>query len=225
MVQNSSKCFVPNSSYKPHNSMKKKKSDYHLHFKGDNSSQKELSNLPKLTQLAKNETDIQAPCSLVPQSTCHRQFPQGQTMPLLQSTQNKLTRCNMKTNAQPPLTTVQDPDTLPVISTLWQPNQTSHAPQTLHAAAAKQLQSCPTLWDPIDGSPPGSSVRGILQARTLEWVALSFSKAYMHAKSLQSCPTLCDPMDSSAPGSLVHRIFQARILEWVVISFSTNTSY
>ena len=45
------------------------------------------------------------------------------------------------------------------------------------AAAAKSLQSCPTLWDPIDGSPPGSTVPGILQARTLEWVAISFSNA------------------------------------------------
>ena len=48
------------------------------------------------------------------------------------------------------------------------------------AAAAKSLQSCPTLCDPIDGSPPGSPIPGILQARTLEWVAISFSmkKAY-----------------------------------------------
>ena len=45
------------------------------------------------------------------------------------------------------------------------------------AAAAKSLQSCPTLCDPIDGSPLGSSVPGILQARTLEWVAMSFSSA------------------------------------------------
>ena len=43
--------------------------------------------------------------------------------------------------------------------------------------AAKSLQSCPTLCDPIDGSPPGSLVPGILQARTLEWVAISFSNA------------------------------------------------
>ena len=42
-------------------------------------------------------------------------------------------------------------------------------------SAAKSLQSCPTLWDPIDGSPPGSPVPGILQARTLEWVAIFFS--------------------------------------------------
>ena len=45
------------------------------------------------------------------------------------------------------------------------------------AAAAKSLQSCPTLCDPKDGSPPGSTVPGILQARTLEWVAISFSSA------------------------------------------------
>ena len=45
------------------------------------------------------------------------------------------------------------------------------------AAAAKSLQSCPTLCDPRDGSLPGSSVPGILQARTLEWVAISFSNA------------------------------------------------
>ena len=44
-------------------------------------------------------------------------------------------------------------------------------------AAAKLLQSCPTLCDPIDGSPPGSAVPGILQARTVEWVAISFSNA------------------------------------------------
>ena len=47
----------------------------------------------------------------------------------------------------------------------------------VRAAAAKSLQSCPTLCDPIDGSPPGFPVPGILQARTLEWVAISFSNA------------------------------------------------
>ena len=50
-------------------------------------------------------------------------------------------------------------------------------PHAAAAAAAKSLQSCLTLCDPIDGSPPGSPVPGILQARTLEWVAMSFSKA------------------------------------------------
>ena len=97
------------------------------------------------------------------------------------------------------------------------------------AAAAKSLQSCPTLCDPINSSPPGSTVPGILQARTLEWVAISFSSAWRWrssystaaaAKSLQSCPTLCDPIDSSPPGSPVPEILQARTLEWVAISFS-----
>ena len=46
------------------------------------------------------------------------------------------------------------------------------------AAAAKSLQSCPTLCDPIDGSPPGSPIPGILQARTPEWVAISFFNAW-----------------------------------------------
>ena len=92
------------------------------------------------------------------------------------------------------------------------------------AATAKSLHSCPTLCDPIDSSPPGSSIPGILQARILEWVAISFSNACMHAKSLQSCPTLCDPIDGSPPGSSVYRILQARLLEWVVISFSSPSA-
>ena len=50
-------------------------------------------------------------------------------------------------------------------------------PETNIVAAAKLLQSCPTLCDPVDGSPSGSPVPGILQARTLEWVAISFSNA------------------------------------------------
>jgi len=90
------------------------------------------------------------------------------------------------------------------------------------AAAAKSLQSCPTLWDPIDGSSPGSPVPGILQARTLEWVAISYSKC-MKLKSesevVQSCPTLSDPMDFSPPGSSIHGIFQARGLQWGAIAF------
>ena len=56
----------------------------------------------------------------------------------------------------------------------------------LAAAAAKSLQLCPTLCDPIDGSPTGSSVPGILQARILEWVAIAFSEPLNRtAKSLQ----------------------------------------
>ena len=90
------------------------------------------------------------------------------------------------------------------------------------AAAAKSLQLRPTLCDPVDGSPPDSSVPGILQARILEWVAISFSSAFMHAKSLQSCLTLCDPMDCSLPGSSIHGIFQARVLEWGAIALSKH---
>ena len=52
-----------------------------------------------------------------------------------------------------------------------------NAPFLENAAAAKSLQSCPTLRDPIDGSPPGSPIPGIIQAGTLEWVAISFSSA------------------------------------------------
>ena len=76
------------------------------------------------------------------------------------------------------------------------------------AAAAKSHQSCPTLCDPIDSSPPGSPVPGILQARTLEWVLVT------------QYPTLGSSTDCSPSGSSVHGIFQARILEWVAIPFS-----
>ena len=65
-----------------------------------------------------------------------------------------------------------------------------------YAAAAKSLQSCPTLCDPIDGSPPGSPVPGILQARTLEWVAISFSNAWkwkVEVKSLSRVRLLATP--------------------------------
>ena len=69
------------------------------------------------------------------------------------------------------------------------------------AATAKSLQSCPTLCDPIDGSPPGSPIPGILQARTLEWVAISFSSAWKWKVKVKSfsCARLCDPMDCSLP--------------------------
>ena len=85
-------------------------------------------------------------------------------------------------------------------------------------------QSCLTPSDPMDCSPPGSSVHGIFQARVLEWGAIAFSKmlyaAAAAAKSLQSCPTLCDPIDGSPRGSPIPGILQARTLEWVAISFS-----
>ena len=67
---------------------------------------------------------------------------------------------------------------------------------TIAAAAAKSLQSCPTLCDPTDGSPPGSPVPGILQARTLEWVAIPFSTAWkwkVKVKSLSRVQLLATP--------------------------------
>ena len=89
-------------------------------------------------------------------------------------------------------------------------------------AAAKSLQSCLTLCDPTDGSPRGSPVPGILQARTQ--VGCHFLLPCLKVKSgsevAQSCPTLSDPVDCSLPGSSVHGIFQARVLEWGAIAFS-----
>ena len=75
------------------------------------------------------------------------------------------------------------------------------------AAAAKSLQSCPTMCDPIDGSPPGSPVPGILQARTLEWVAMSFSNAEkwkVKVKSLSRVRLLVTPWTTAyqAPPSM-----------------------
>ena len=75
------------------------------------------------------------------------------------------------------------------------------------------------LCDPIDGNPLGSSVPGIIQARILEWVAISFSDLIT-----KSCLTLCDPMDHSPPGPSVHGISQARILKWVANPFSRGSS-
>ena len=75
--------------------------------------------------------------------------------------------------------------------------------------------------DTMDCSPPGSSVRGISQAKILEWVVI-FSDT--HTEVTQSCLTLCDPMDYSLPDSSVHGIFQAWTLEWVVVSFSRGSS-
>ena len=74
-------------------------------------------------------------------------------------------------------------------------------------AVAKSLQSCPTLCDPIDGSPPGSPIPGILQARTLEWVAISFSNAWkwkVKVKSLSRVRLLATPWTAAhqAPPSM-----------------------
>ena len=92
---------------------------------------------------------------------------------------------------------------------------------TAAAAAAASLQSCPTLCDPIDGSPPGFPIPRILQTRTLEWVAVSFSNACMHAccvtsvmsdslRSHRQQPTRLHPWDSPGKNTGVgcHFLFQ-----------------
>ena len=90
------------------------------------------------------------------------------------------------------------------------------------AAAAKLLQSCPTLCNPIDGSPPGSPVPGILQARTLEWVAISSSNAWKWKVKVKflSRVRLFVTHGLQPTRLLLHGIFQARLLEWVAIAFS-----
>ena len=87
-------------------------------------------------------------------------------------------------------------------------------------AAAKSLQSCLTLCNPRDGSPPGFPVPGI--PRQERWSGLPFPSPMHKSESevAQSCPTLSDSMDCSLPGSSVHGIFQARVLEWGAIAFS-----
>ena len=91
-----------------------------------------------------------------------------------------------------------------------------------YAAAAKLRQLCPTLCDPIDGSPPGSAVPGF--SRQEHWSGLPFPSPMLESESesevAQSCPAISDPMDCSLPGSSIHGIFQIRVLEWVAISFS-----
>ena len=93
------------------------------------------------------------------------------------------------------------------------------------ASAVKLLQSCPTLCDPIDSSPPGSPVPGILQARTLEWVDISFCNAWkwkMKVKSLCRVRFFVISWTAAyqAPPSM--RFFQATVLEWGAITFSVE---
>ena len=94
------------------------------------------------------------------------------------------------------------------------------------AAAAKSLQSCPTLCDPIDSSPPGSPIPGDSPGKNTG-VGCHFLLQCLKVKSesvvAQSCPTLRDPMDWSLPGSSAHGIFQSRVLEWGAIAFSVHS--
>ena len=90
-------------------------------------------------------------------------------------------------------------------------------------AAAKSLQSCPTLCNPIDGSPPRLRRPWDSPGKNTG-VGCHFLLQCMKVKSesevTESCPTLSDPMDCSPPGSSVYGIFQARVLEWGALAFS-----
>ena len=87
----------------------------------------------------------------------------------------------------------------------------------LFGAAAKSLQSCLTLCNPVDGSPPGSPVPGILQEE--HWSGLPFPSA-VHESEKWKWSRLVMSWTAGLPGSAVHGILQARVLEWVAISFS-----
>ena len=93
-----------------------------------------------------------------------------------------------------------------------------------NVAAAKSLQSCPTLRDPIDRGQPTRLPRLWDSPGKNTGVGCHFLLQCMKVKSesevAQSCPTLRDPMDCSPTGSSVHGIFQERVLEWGAISFS-----
>ena len=94
-------------------------------------------------------------------------------------------------------------------------------------AAAKLLQSCPTLCSPTDRSPRGSPIHGIFQARVLGvgcHCLLQCMKVKSESEVTQSCLTLGDPMDCSLPGSSIYGVFQARVLEWGAITFSEYVS-
>ena len=86
------------------------------------------------------------------------------------------------------------------------------------AAAAKLLQSCPTLCNPIDSSPPGSPSLGFSKNKNTG-VGCHF---LLQCMKVQSGPTLSDPMDCSLPVSSARGIFQTRVLEWGAIAFSVR---
>ena len=97
-----------------------------------------------------------------------------------------------------------------------------------HAAAAKSLQSCPTLCDPIDGSPPGSTVPGILQARTLEWVAISVSNAWkwkVKVKSLSRVWLLATPWTAAHQAPPSWLLNSIKFLWYTFPSISSHSSW
>ena len=102
--------------------------------------------------------------------------------------------------------------------------RTQHAAAAAAAATAKSLQSCPTLCDPIDSSPPGSAIPPGKNAGVGCHFLLQWMKMKSESEVAQSFPTLSVPMDCSPSGSSVHGIFQAKVLEWVAIAFSSLSS-
>ena len=93
------------------------------------------------------------------------------------------------------------------------------------AAAAKLLQSCPTLCNPIDSSLPGSPCPWDSPGKNTGvgcHFLLQCTEVKSESEVAQSCLTCSDPMDCSLPGSSIHRIFQARVLEWGAIAFSVH---
>ena len=100
-------------------------------------------------------------------------------------------------------------------------NKENHAAAA--ADAAKSLQSCLTLCDPIDSSPLGSSVRGKNTGVGCHFL-LQCMKVKSESEVAQSCPTFRNPMDCSLPGSSIHGIFQARVLELGAIAISDNNA-
>ena len=113
-----------------------------------------------------------------------------------------------------------------LLSTWWKCGKHFELSFLKTAAAAKSLQSCPTLCDPIDGSPPSLGF-----SRQEHWSGLPFPspmhesekwKVKSESEVAQSCLTLHDPIDFSPPGSSVHGIFQGRVLEWGAIAFSAK---
>ena len=114
------------------------------------------------------------------------------------------------------------PSIFPIIR-IYSNEEALHIRKIAAAAAAKLLQLCLTLCDPIDGSPPGSPSLGFSRQDTgVGCHVLQCMKVKSESEVAQSCPTLSDPMDCSLPDSSVHGIFQARVLEWGATAFSVR---
>ena len=113
--------------------------------------------------------------SVIPFSSCPQSFPASGSFQMSQLFTSAVQSIGVSTSASVLPMNIQD--WFPLGLTGWISLQSKGLSRVV-AAAAKSLQLCPTLCDPTDGSPPGSPVPGILQARTLEWVAISFSNAW-----------------------------------------------